>query len=189
MQLTTIVASTSFSMRILEALSSGDVDLLNQYGFLDEFDQRGLSVNDLQAIVPGSSSDVATLCVRIAALCKGPFASAAVSSAAAAPEALFSAPLVIQWKPGSSSKALISEDKSAIVEECWLIFVHMGQRGLWLSPLVLSQHDSARTVFCNSVARGETSSLKGHLAAWRRWKTFGRKFMPEPFDATHESSP
>ena len=63
----------------------------------------------------------------------------------------------------------------------------MGQRGLRLSLLVLSQHDSARTVFCNSVARGETSSLKGHLAAWRRWKTFGRKFMPEPFDATHES--
>ena len=102
-QLTTIVASTSFSKRILEALSSGDVDLLNQYGFLDDFDLKGLSVNDLQAIVPGISSDVASLCVRIAALCKGPFASAAVSSAAAAPEALFSAPSVIQWKPGSSS--------------------------------------------------------------------------------------
>ena len=50
-----------------------------------------------------------------------------------------------------------------------------------------SQRESAKSVFCNAIARSEVASLREHLAAWRRWRTFARRFMPEPFDATEPS--
>ena len=168
-----VASLPTFSKRLLEILAADQLELLQRAGFQDDFDLKGLSVTELQALVPGLVEQAASACLSIASLAKGS-ASAATSAPTHHSGLNSTEPSVITWKAGPASKAPLSGGKHDLVLQCWVIFQHMGRRGLRWSPLVDSQPASAKTVFCNSLARCEETSLKGHLASWRRWKTFAR---------------
>ena len=87
----------SFSKRLLDVIPAGDIDLPRQHGFQDDFDLKGLTSAELQAVAPDIRKEVAETCIRIASLHKGPVASAA-SASPPEPVSLATGPSLILWK-------------------------------------------------------------------------------------------
>ena len=67
--------------------------------------------------------------------------------------------------------------------------MNLGKNGLQYSPLLDSQPEKARSALLSKLASFESTSLKGHLSAWRRWARFVHAAQPadaEPIAPTLE---